>query len=101
MSEKQITNRMGLPDRVVTPAQRLRSRTWMCSNYGDLTKVDEPIPVTHPVRGCRPGVLLRSRQIREGTRGPISAPQDARGLWQRRTPSIKRSRLVDIGPRDR
>ena len=29
MSEKQITNRMGLPDRVVSRPERLRSRTWI------------------------------------------------------------------------
>jgi len=52
MSEKQITNRMGLPDRVVTRAQRLRSRTWMCSNCGDLTKADEPIPAPSLCAKC-------------------------------------------------
>ena len=52
MSEKQTTNRMGLPDRVVTRAQRLRSRTWMCSNCGDLTKADEPIPAPSPCVKC-------------------------------------------------
>jgi hypothetical protein len=52
MSEKQITNRMGLPDRVVTRAQRLCSRTWMCSNCGDLMKADEPIPAPSPWAKC-------------------------------------------------
>jgi len=52
MGEKQIINRMGLPDRVVTRAERLRSRAWMCSNCGDLTKADEPIPVPSPCAKC-------------------------------------------------
>ena len=52
MSTKQITNRMGLPDRVVTRAERLLSRAWMCSNCGDLTKSDEPVPVPPPCAKC-------------------------------------------------
>jgi hypothetical protein len=52
MSKKQITNRMGLPDRIVTRAERLLSRAWMCSNCGDLTKADEPIPVPPPCAKC-------------------------------------------------
>jgi hypothetical protein len=52
MSKKQITNRMGLPDRVVTRAERLLSRAWMCSNCGDLTKADEPFPVPPPCAKC-------------------------------------------------
>jgi hypothetical protein len=52
ISKKQITNRMGLPDRVVTRAERLLSRAWMCSNCGDLTEADEPIPVPPPCAKC-------------------------------------------------
>jgi len=50
MRKKQITNRMGLPDRVVTRTERLCA--WMCSNCGNLTKADEPIPVPPPCAKC-------------------------------------------------
>jgi rubrerythrin len=52
MKRKQITNRMGLPDRAVIRTERLLSCVWMCSNCGDLTKADEPIPAPPPCAKC-------------------------------------------------
>ena len=52
MRKKQITNRMGLPDRVVTRTERLLNRAWMCYNCGDLTKADEPIPAPPSCAKC-------------------------------------------------
>lgn len=43
MGEKEIIERPGRPNKIVSRRERMRSRVWVCSNCGIVTTSPEPI----------------------------------------------------------
>ena len=52
MDERDIIKRLGPPDEIVTRAERMRSRTGLCSDSRELTETAEPQPVPAPCVRC-------------------------------------------------
>jgi rubrerythrin len=52
MDEKDIIERLGPPDKIVSLKERLRGRQWQCSRCGLTVENDKPIPVPAPCPLC-------------------------------------------------
>lgn len=52
MKEREIIERLGPPDKIVTDNGRLRGRMWMCSTCGEMLRSPERIPVPAPCKHC-------------------------------------------------
>jgi hypothetical protein len=51
-TERDVIERIGLPDEIVGREDRLRSRSWLCSTCRTVTTTAEPLPVPAPCTKC-------------------------------------------------
>jgi hypothetical protein len=59
MDEKEVIERLGLPDEIVGPEDRMRSNAWICFTCGETTISPEPIPCPAPCERCR-GIMFET-----------------------------------------
>jgi hypothetical protein len=52
MDEKDVIDRLGPPDEIVSREDRMRSRAWVCSTCRKLVTSPTPIPVPAPCSLC-------------------------------------------------
>jgi hypothetical protein len=52
MDEKDVVDRLGPPDQVVSRAERMRSHAWVCSTCRQAVTSPTPIPVPAPCPRC-------------------------------------------------
>jgi hypothetical protein len=52
MNERELIERLGLPDEIVGPEDGLRSRAWLCFACGEVTISPEPISCPAPCERC-------------------------------------------------
>jgi hypothetical protein len=51
-TERDVIERLGLPDEVVGREDRMRSRSWLCSTCRTVTTTVEPLPCPAPCAKC-------------------------------------------------
>jgi len=51
-TERDVIERLGPPDEIVGPEDRMRSRSWLCSTCGTVATATEPVPVPAPCAKC-------------------------------------------------
>jgi hypothetical protein len=56
MNECELIKRLGLPDEIVGPEDRLWSTAWICFTCGETTANSKPIPCPAPC--CRCGGIM-------------------------------------------
>jgi hypothetical protein len=52
MDERDVIDRLGLPDEIGRRADRMRSRSWTCSACQEVVTSPEPIAVPAPCKRC-------------------------------------------------
>lgn len=52
MDELELIKRLGLPDEIVGPADRMWSTAWICFICGGTTTSERPIPCPAPCQQC-------------------------------------------------
>ena len=52
MDERDVIKQLGPPDEIVTRAERMRSRAWLCSDCRERTETAEPQPAPAPCVRC-------------------------------------------------
>jgi hypothetical protein len=51
-TERDVVERLGSPDEIVRPEDRMRSRGWLCSTCGTVATAAEPVPIPAPCTKC-------------------------------------------------
>jgi hypothetical protein len=59
MNERELIERLGLPDEIVGPEDRMRSYAWICFTCGDATVSLEPISCPAPCWCCG-GIMFQT-----------------------------------------
>ena len=62
MNERELIKRLGLPDEIVGPEDRLQRTAWICFTCGETTTSHKPIPCPAPCRRCR-GIMFETWRI--------------------------------------
>ena len=62
MQELELIKRLGLPDEIVGPEDRLRSAAWICFTCGETTTSHRPIPCPAPCRRCG-GIMFETWRL--------------------------------------
>ena len=90
MSERELIERLGLPDAIVGPEDRMRSHAWICFTCGR----DDHKRRTDPLPGAL--LALRRHNVRDLE---VAVPGDAKGFGAL-TKTVRTS-LAPAGPRPR
>jgi hypothetical protein len=59
MNERELIERLGLPDEIVGPEDRLWSTAWICFTCGETTTADKPMPCPAPCGRCG-GIMFQT-----------------------------------------
>jgi hypothetical protein len=59
MDEHELIKRLGLPDEIVGPEDRLSGTAWICFTCGETTTSHKPIPCPAPCSRCR-GIMFQT-----------------------------------------
>jgi len=51
-TERDVIERLGPPDEIVGPEDRMRNRSWLCSTCRTVTTAVEPVPIPAPCTKC-------------------------------------------------
>src|SRR5262245_51626525 len=62
MNERELVRRLGLPDEIVGPEDRLLSTAWICFSCGETTTSHKPIPCPAPCSRCR-GIMFETWRL--------------------------------------
>ena len=52
-TERDVIERLGPPDEIVRPEDRIRNRCWLCSRCGTVTTAAEPVSIPAPCTKVR------------------------------------------------
>jgi hypothetical protein len=62
MNERELIKRLGLPDEIVGPEDRLQSAAWICFTCGETTTSLKPISCPAPCWRCR-GIMFETWRL--------------------------------------
>jgi hypothetical protein len=62
MNERELIERLGLPDEIVGPEDCIRGTAWICFGCGDATTSPEPIPCPAPCWRCG-GIMFQTWKV--------------------------------------
>jgi hypothetical protein len=62
MKELELIKRLGLPDEIVGPEDRLQSTAWVCFTCGETTTSHRPIPCPAPCGHCG-GIMFQTWRL--------------------------------------
>jgi hypothetical protein len=76
MNERELIERLGLPDAIVGPEDRIRSSAWICFGCGETTITPEPIACPAPCWRCG-GIMFETWKAPcpEIPKGPKQPPR--------------------------
>ena len=62
MKELELIKRLGLPDEIVGPEDRLRGTAWICFTCGETTTSHRPVPCPAPCWRCG-GIMFETWRL--------------------------------------
>jgi len=59
ITDADVVEMVGEPDEIITEAERMRARRWICSTCAEIIESADPIPVPAPCKRCG-GIAFRT-----------------------------------------